>query len=173
MKPIKLGVIGLGLIWLRTHKAILATLPEVFAPVAFCDVSEQRRAETAREFPDATLLPDYQSLLKLPEIDAVLVLTPIGLNTTMARAALEAGKMVIMEKPIARSVAEGQQLIALARQTGRRLFVTEQLAYRAADGKRLPSEELPSKSFVETVVRGGRAFGLSAGYLDSVAARLR
>ena len=116
MKPIKLGVIGLGLIWIRAHKPILATLKDVFEPVAFCDVSEQRRAETAREFPDATIVPDYQSLLKLPEIDAVLVLTPIGLNTTIARAALEAGKAVIMEKPIARSVAEAASRRAAAPQ---------------------------------------------------------
>lgn len=133
MEPIKLGVIGLGLIWIRAHKPILSTLKEVFEPIAFCDVSEQRRAETAREFPDAKVLPDYQSLLKLPEVEAVLVLTPIGPNATIAHAALQAGKDVIMEKPIARSVAEGQQLIAAARRAGRRLLVTEQLAYRQAE----------------------------------------
>jgi predicted dehydrogenase len=60
-------------------------------------------------------------------------LTPIALNAPTALAAVKAGKNVIMEKPIARSVAEGRELIAAARQAGKRLFVTEQLAYRKAE----------------------------------------
>src|SRR5258708_20787727 len=111
MAPIRLGVIGMGLIWLRVHKPILATLKDTFEPIAFCDVSEQRRAATAQEFPDAKVLSDYQSLLALPEVDAVLVLTPLALNQPVALAALLAGKHVIMEKPIARSLADLQELL--------------------------------------------------------------
>jgi len=133
MRPIQLGVIGTGLIWIRTHKSILANMQDAFVPVAFCDTSEQRRETVAREFPDAQVFDDYQDLLKLPEVEAVLVLTPIALNAPVARAALQAGKHVIMEKPIARSVAEGRELVALARRSGKRLFVLEQQAYRRAE----------------------------------------
>ena len=133
MQPIQLGVIGTGLIWIRTHKAILATLQDAFIPIAFCDVSEQRRTATAQQFPDAAVFGDYHSLLALPAVEAVLVLTPIALNAPVARAALLAGKHVIMEKPISRSVAEGDELVALARRAGRHLFVTEQMAYRQAE----------------------------------------
>jgi len=93
-------------------------------------VSEQRRAELARDFPKATVLDDYHQLLELPEVDTVLVMTPIALNAPAARTALLAGKHVIMEKPVARSVAEGQDLVATARRMGRQLAVTEQMAYR-------------------------------------------
>ncbi|CAN5509083.1 Gfo/Idh/MocA family oxidoreductase [soil metagenome] len=133
MKPVRLGIIGLGLIWIREHRAVLATLSDLFEPVAFCDTSEARRTEIAQDFPSAIIVGDYQSLLQLPEVEAVLVLTPIALNTPVALAALNAGKDVIMEKPIARSVAEGQALVETARRLQRRLFVTEQLAYRQAD----------------------------------------
>jgi predicted dehydrogenase len=133
MKPIQLGVIGTGLIWIRTHQAILETMRDAFTPIAFCDVSEQRRATIAQEFPDAAVCGEYPSLLAMPEVEAVLVLTPIALNAPVARAALLAGKHVIMEKPIARSVAEGAELVALARRAGRQLFVTEQQAYRQAE----------------------------------------
>ncbi|RIK38730.1 MAG: hypothetical protein DCC55_20160 [Chloroflexi bacterium] len=133
MKVVRLGVVGLGLIWVREHQPMLATLKDVFEPVAFCDVSEARRAEAARAFPDAPVFADYQSLLALDEVDAVLVLTPIALNAPVALAALRAGKDVIMEKPIARSVAEGRELVAAARASGRQLLVAEQLAYRSAD----------------------------------------
>lgn len=126
----RLGVIGAGLIWMRVHQPILATMTDVFEPVAFADTDPQRRDRAARAFPHAQVVSDFRSLLALPEVEAVLVLTPIALNAPVALAALRAGKDVIMEKPIARSVAEGRALLAEARRSGRQLFVTEQIAYR-------------------------------------------
>jgi scyllo-inositol 2-dehydrogenase (NADP+) len=133
MAPIRLAVIGAGLIWKRTHRPILTTMGDMFAPVAFADLSEERRAEAAREFPGAPVLSDHRALLALPGVDAALVLTPIASNAPVALDALLAGKDVIMEKPIARSVAEGRELLATARRLGRRIYVTEQLAYRSAE----------------------------------------
>ena len=92
MRPIRLGVIGLGLIWLRTHKPILEGWKAKFEPVAFCDISEERRAAVAQEFPGATVVADYQSLLQNPEVEVVLILTPLILNAPTALAALRAGK---------------------------------------------------------------------------------
>jgi scyllo-inositol 2-dehydrogenase (NADP+) len=130
MSQVRLGVIGTGLIWRRTHQAILATLADTFVPIAFCDISDERRVALAHDYPDALVVGDYERLLALPDLDAVLILTPIASNAPVARAALLAGKHVIMEKPIARSVSEGRELIAIARRMGKHLFVTEQLAYR-------------------------------------------
>src|SRR2546423_9522307 len=98
MQPIRLGVIGAGLIWIRTHQPILETMQDAFVPVAFCDLSEQRRAALRDEYPDAPVLDDYHKLLALSEVDAALVLTPIASNAPVAQAALRAGKHVIMEK---------------------------------------------------------------------------
>jgi scyllo-inositol 2-dehydrogenase (NADP+) len=150
MPAVRLGVIGTGLIWIRTHKAILATMADAFEPVAFCDVSEERRAAVAQEFPNAEVFSDYQSLLAREDIEAVLVLTPLALNAPMAHAVLQAGKHVIMEKPIARSVAEGRALIAAAKQAGRRLCITEQLGYRRAEA--LLAEALASGEIGELVL---------------------
>ena len=133
MEPIRLGVIGAGLIWLRRHQATLATLQEKFVPVAFADPSEERRNQAAEMFPDATIVTDYQELLALPQVNAVLVLTPIKLNAPVALAALQAGKDVIMEKPVARSVKEAAHLLDAAKAAGRRLFVLEQMGYRHAE----------------------------------------
>jgi predicted dehydrogenase len=133
MQPIRLGVIGAGLIWLRRHQATLATLQDKFLPVAFADPSAQRRTQAAEAFPDGTIVSDYNELLTLPQVDAALVLTPIHLNAPVALAALQAGKDVIMEKPIARSVAEAAQLLATAKAAGRRLYVLEQMGYRRAE----------------------------------------
>lgn len=132
MQEIRLGVIGLGLIWQRAHKPTLAT-QDAITPVALCDTSPERQATAANDFPTAQLFSDYRSLLEVEAVNTVLVLTPIAYNAPIALAALEAGKDVIMEKPIARSIAEGQALVATARRLGRRLFVLEQLAYRQAE----------------------------------------
>ena len=133
MKSAKLGVIGLGLIWQRIHKPILIERQDYLIPSAFCDLSEERRTATAAEFPNSTVVADYRELLAMAELDVIQVLTPIAYNAPTALAALEAGKDVIMEKPIARSVAEGQQLVDTAKRLERKLYVTEQLAYRPAE----------------------------------------
>ncbi|MEZ4861532.1 MAG: Gfo/Idh/MocA family oxidoreductase [Caldilineaceae bacterium] len=133
MQPTRLGVIGLGLIWQRAHQPVLAQMTDLIQPVAFCDLSAERRAATAAAYPNAQVVEDYQTLLANPAVDVVLVLTPIALNAPTALAALKAGKDVIMEKPVARSLAEGDALIAQARTLGRRIMVTEQMAYRHAE----------------------------------------
>lgn len=129
----RLGVVGLGLIWLRVHKPILERLQDVFQVVALCDTDEQRRLVAAQEFPETQIFTSASELIASPNVDAVLVLTPLALNAAVAGAALAAGKDVIMEKPIATSVVDGNNLIALARRMGKRIMVLEQLAYRTLD----------------------------------------
>lgn len=133
MTPIRLGVIGAGLIWIREHQKALAALSETFVPVAFCEINAERRAALAAEYPNAVVTDSHEALLALPEVDAVLVLTPIALNAQIAAAALRAGKDTIMEKPIARSTAEAQTLLAIAQTSGKRLYVAEHMAYRPGE----------------------------------------
>lgn len=133
MTALRLGVIGAGLIWIREHQKALAQLRDVFEPVAFCEINAERRAALAAEFPRSKITDNHQTLLALPEVDAVLVLTPIVLNAQMAAAALRAGKDTIMEKPIARSTAEAEALLQIARESGRRLYVAEHMAYRPGE----------------------------------------
>ena len=56
MRPTRLGVVGMGLIWSRVHEPHLARLQDVFELVAFCDVSTDRRAAIAADFPQARLV---------------------------------------------------------------------------------------------------------------------
>ena len=130
MKPIQLGVIGLGLIWQRAHQPVLQALPELIQPVAFCDLNAERRAAVREQYPTAAVVDSVDALLALADVEAVLVLTPIALNAPTALKCIQAGKHVFMEKPIARALAEGHALIEAARQAGRRLYVLEQMGYR-------------------------------------------
>jgi scyllo-inositol 2-dehydrogenase (NADP+) len=129
MLPLRLGVIGAGRIWIRTHQPILSGMPDAFEIVALCDASAERRAALSTEYPQAAICDSAEALLQLEQVDAVLVLTPLALNAPTALAALEAGKHVIMEKPIARSSSEARHLIATAERMGCKLFITEQCGY--------------------------------------------
>lgn len=130
MEPLRLGIVGPGLIWDNSHRPVLEKLTDRFAIAAFSASSERSRQKVARDFPNAPFFRDYTELAASPAVDAVVVLTPIALNAPVAIAALRAGKDVFMEKPMARSAEEARALAAVARETGRRVFVLEQSAYR-------------------------------------------
>jgi predicted dehydrogenase len=130
MKPLRLGIVGPGLIWENSHRSVLDRMSDHFAISAFSASSERSRQKVARDYPEALFFRDYHELAASPAVDAVVVLTPIALNAPVAMAALRAGKDVFMEKPMARSAEEARELARVAREAGRRVFVLEQSAYR-------------------------------------------
>jgi len=79
-----------------------------------CDASEERRAEFAERYPDARVTGDFDELLAAKDVDAVVIATPVPTHYPLARAALEAGKHVFVEKPPAMRVTEMEELIDLA-----------------------------------------------------------
>jgi predicted dehydrogenase len=83
-----------------------------------CDSSESRLAHMRRLHPDVATTFQFADLLNDREIDAVVVATPVRFHFEMAKAALNAGKHVFIEKPMARTVAEAEELVALADQLG-------------------------------------------------------
>ncbi len=129
---IRLGVVGPGIIWHRAHKQALKKLSKHYSPAAFCSRTRERREKAASEFPGAKTFSDYNELVQSPEIDAVLVTTPIKLNAPVAIAALKAGKDVYLEKPMATSLEEAEEIIGLERSSGRNVFVLEQIPYSDA-----------------------------------------
>jgi len=107
----KLGLIGCGSIAQAVHLDILTRLPQVKL-VALAEPDPDRRAQVQRRAPGAIALPDYQALLDHPDVDGVVVCLPSALHATVAIAALERGKHVYLEKPIAVSSAEAEAVIA-------------------------------------------------------------
>jgi predicted dehydrogenase len=125
MSVMRLGIIGPGLIWQR-HEPQLLAHPEAFQIAAFAASSNRAREECARKYPAAPFTTDYREMLRSDGIDGVLVLTPIRLNAPVAIAALEAGKHVFLEKPMACSLADAAALLAAAERAGKRLEILEQ-----------------------------------------------
>jgi len=97
-----------------------------------CDASEERRAEFAERYPDARVTGDFDELLAADDVDAVVIATPVPTHYPLARAALEAGKHVFVEKPPAMQVAEMEELIGLADARGLVLMPGHLLLYHPA-----------------------------------------
>ena len=119
MDKVRIGIIGCGGIANGKHMPSLKKLPDV-EMVAFCDIIEEKAVKAAREFgvPGAKVFTDYKELLKEQDIDVVHVLTPNKQHSFITVDALEAGKHVMCEKPMAKSAADARRMVAAAKETG-------------------------------------------------------
>jgi predicted dehydrogenase len=97
-----------------------------------CDASEERRTEFAERYPDARVTGEFDELLADDDVDAVVIATPVPTHYPLARAALEAGKHVFVEKPPAMRVAEMEELVGLAEARGLVLMPGHLLLYHPA-----------------------------------------
>ena len=119
--PMRFGLIGYGL-WGRLHAEALGTVPDA-ALVAVACASEETAERARRELPGVAVHRDYRELLARPDVEAVDVAVPNHLHADVGVAALEAGKDVLLEKPMALTVAGCDRLLEAARRSGRVLSV--------------------------------------------------
>lgn len=99
---------------------------------AICDLSRERLAKVRDLCLSADLTSDYAALLQRKDIHAVAIATPVSSHYPLAKAALEAGKHVLVEKPMTASVAQAEELVALAEKKNLVLMVDHTFAYTAA-----------------------------------------
>ena len=118
---LRIGVIGCGLIAQVMHLHYLRELADRFEIAALCDVSERLLRACADDYGVRQTFTRWQDLLAAP-LDAVLILTS-GSHAPIAIAAAEAGKHMLVEKPLCFSVAEGRAMIEAARRAGVTLMV--------------------------------------------------
>ncbi len=139
----RVGVIGLGKIAQDQHLPVIAQNP-AFELVA---VSSQRGLAPAG-VPHAVRSPE--ALLALPEVEAVAICTPPQVRHAIARAALAAGKHVLLEKPPTATLSELANLETLAARAGKVLFATWHSQYNRAveEARRRLAEETVTRLFV-------------------------
>ena len=125
MAKLKIGFIGCGGIANAKHFPGMAQQKEYVDMVAFCDLIPERAEKAAKEYgtPDAKVYTDYHDLLADPTIDAVHVLTPNVAHCEITVAALEAGKHVLCEKPMAATPADAQKMLDARDRTGKMLTI--------------------------------------------------
>lgn len=121
---VRVGIIGCGGIANGKHMPSLRKVPEV-EMVAFCDLIEEKAKKAAEDFgtPDAKVYTDYKKLLEDKTIDVVHVCTPNRSHSFITVDALEAGKHVMCEKPMAINSAEAQKMVDAAKRTGKKLTI--------------------------------------------------
>lgn len=95
------------------------------------DTNSERLKAIRQQWPDMELTCDYRELLRRPDIDAVVIATPVATHFRLVKAALLAGKDVLVEKPITHTAAEADQLIELADKRGRVLMCGHVFLYNA------------------------------------------
>lgn len=99
--------------------------------VALCDRDPARLEALGPRYPQARVTRELDELLADPDVEAVAVATPVVTHFAVAKACLEAGKHVLVEKPITRTAAEAFALIDVARAAGRVLMVGHVFEYNA------------------------------------------
>lgn len=123
-KKVRVGIIGCGGIANNKHMPSLAALGDV-EMVAFCDIIEQRATDARDKFgaEGAKAYTDYRELLKDGSIDVVHVLTPNRSHADLSIDALNAGKHVMCEKPMAKTAADARRMVEAAKRSGKKLTI--------------------------------------------------
>lgn len=158
MGKLRVGLVGMGNIAF-VHEAGYDEVADLAEIVAVCDVNaEAARSHAALH--QARVYSDYRELVADPEIDIVDVTTPHRTHYPAARAALERGKHVLVEKPMAMSAAHAAELVALAQAGGVTFTVAENTrfvaAYIAAE-QLLRTGALGTIRLVRTMIAGSEA----------------
>ncbi len=120
--------VGLGY-W---GKNIFRNLYELNILRVACDLNLKLLNQYKAKFPNINFTSDFKEVLKNPEIKAVVISTPAQLHYEMAKEALLAGKDVFVEKPLALSAKEGEELVKLAEEKDKVLMVGHILQYHPA-----------------------------------------
>lgn len=159
-KIYKMGLAGFGMSGEVFHAPYIAADSRFALSVVY-----ERTSSRAEElYPDVTTVRSFEALLE-SDVDVIALCVPNALHVSMATAALEAGKHVVVEKPLAATAAEGEALFALAEKQGKLLAVYQNRRY---DGGFRAAREL-----VESGTLGGCWSGraaLTAGHPKSVPA---
>jgi predicted dehydrogenase len=131
--PIGIAVVGFGY-WGPNLARNIAERPELRL-MGLCERDPERALEFARRYPGCAVTHDLDALLLDPRVQAVSIATPPRTHYELARRALEAGKHVIVEKPLATCAAEAQELIEIACAAERVLMPGHTFVYSPAVNK--------------------------------------
>jgi predicted dehydrogenase len=145
----RFALIGAGLFG-EMHAKVYSTYPN--AELGFvCDLDGERAQRVAKQYGSARATNDWREIAQDPSIDAVSIATPDFAHTEVAVAMAEAGKHLLVEKPLATTVAECEQIIAAAKKTGVKLMVDYHNRWSPVfheSWQRVRSGELGSPRFV-------------------------
>ncbi|MGH2345283.1 MAG: Gfo/Idh/MocA family protein [Chloroflexota bacterium] len=123
-QPVRLGIVGCGSVMQGSYMPQIERLRRrgLVEIVAACDINQEKREQVRIRWGIEQLKDDYRALIEDPAVDLVLVLTSMPMHGPITRTALEAGKHVLVEKPMAVTLEDAADLIALAKRSPGRLL---------------------------------------------------
>jgi len=127
---VRIAQVGLGY-WGPNLARNLATVEDAELTV-LCDSDREALERIGRQHRGARLVDDFAEVVANPDVDAIVISTPVATHFQLARDALQAGKHVMVEKPLATSSAECEELIRTADERDLRLMVGHVFLYNAA-----------------------------------------
>ena len=113
-------------------KNLVRNFHQLGSLAALCDSSPLAEAAMGEKYPRVPFYRDFEDVIADSSIDAVVLATPAATHFRMAKQAIEAGKDVFVEKPLALCAAEGEELVSLAQRKGRVVMVGHILQYHPA-----------------------------------------
>ena len=148
----RVAVIGLGYWGPNLVRNFYSVLGENLR--ACCDRQSQRGKFILQNYPSVHFTDDIDSILADPDIDAVAIATPVDTHYPLAKAALTAGKSVLVEKPMCSTVEQAEELVDLAERNGKVLMVDHTFVYNPAVRKMkeiVDSGQLGELLFVDSI----------------------
>jgi predicted dehydrogenase len=152
VEPLRVAVVGAGYWGPNLIRNFSASQHTELRKV--CDLDVERARKVVGQYSTVDVTASYEEVLADPEIEAVAIATPARTHLEVALAALEAGKHVMVEKPLASSVAEGRKLVDAAAEHKRVLMCDHTYCYTPAVAK------------IRELVHGGELGEIQ--YVDSV-----
>src|SRR5581483_10241579 len=126
----KFGVIGYGYWGPNIVRNLIAL--EGSQVLAIAEISPKARVRAQKAHPGVQIVADASEVITSPEIDAIAVVSPVWTHYELAKAALENGKHVFVEKPFTSTVAQGEKLIDIAIQKNLRIMVDHTFLFTGA-----------------------------------------
>jgi predicted dehydrogenase len=117
---VTIGIVGAGI--MGSKHARIYTEIRGARLYGVADINETAASTVASQF-GARAFTDYRKMLEVPEVDAIHIATPDHLHTEPVLASLEAGKHVLVEKPMATTVEDARKIVATSKRTGRHVMV--------------------------------------------------
>ncbi|HOV99650.1 MAG TPA: Gfo/Idh/MocA family oxidoreductase [Bacteroidota bacterium] len=146
MNKVRLGVVGVGSIAQTIHLPILSRMPDVEI-VAVCDIDRAKAQYVADKFDVRRYYNNYEKMFIVEqELDGILICTPTNLHKEMAIAASEAKHNMLIEKPLARTAKEAEEIVSSVKKNHVKLMVGMNNRFRP--------DTMILKSFIEEQALG-------------------
>jgi predicted dehydrogenase len=156
MKPIRIGIIGTGQISQTAHIPVVGRMDD-FDLVGLCDVQKNMLQSVAARIAVKDTSTDYRAFVSRDDIDAVIIATPTDTHHPIGLAALRAGKHVLIEKPLATTVREAEELTREAQ--------ARDLVLMVGMNHRFKQDNAALKNFIHSGELG-TIFMIQAGWLN-------